>query len=82
MSIHAQMCELIRRAHEEGQPVEEYRANGERYLFITAPDKWIRIINATDPGSLYPEIEAADRQHAATYCELTEPLRVPAQRIP
>lgn len=82
MSIHAQMCEIIRRAHEEGRAVEEYRANGERYLFIAAPDGWISIINATDPGSLYPEIEAADRQHAATYCELTEPLRVPAQRIP
>lgn len=82
MSIHAELCAMVRRAHEEGRAVEEYRANGERYLFITAPDGWISIINATDPGSLRPEIEAADRQHAATYCELTEPLRVPAQPIP
>lgn len=81
MSVHAQLIEMIKRAHEEGRAVEEYRANGERYLFITAPDGWISIINATDPGSLRPEIEAADRQHAATYCELTEPLRVPALPI-
>ena len=82
MNTHAKLCEMIRRANEEGRPVEEYRANGERYFFITQPDGWISIINATDPGSYWPAIEAADRQHAATYCELTEPLRVPVQPIP
>lgn len=81
MDTHAILCEMIREAEAEGRPVEEYRANGARYIFITGRDSWIRIINATDPGRYYPEIEAADRQHAAAYCELLEPLRVPVQPI-
>ena len=81
MTTHERILQLIRAADEEGRPVERYRANGAEYILITRPDGWIQIVDATDPGDLQPAIEARDRQHAETFCQLTEPLRVPVQPI-
>lgn len=81
MTTHEKILQLIRAADEEGRLVCRYRANGAEYILITRADGWIQIVDATDPGELRPMIEARDRQHAESFCELTEPLRVPVQLI-
>lgn len=81
MNTHERILQLIRAADEEGCPVERYHANGADYILITRPDGWIQIVDATDPASYRPEIEARDLQHARQFCELTEPLRVPVLPI-
>lgn len=81
MTIHDKLAELIQQARAEGRTVEQYRANGESYTFITRTDGWIQIVNVTDPCSYRPEIEARDRAHAVSYCELLEPLRVPVAEL-
>lgn len=81
MNAHERILQLIRAADEEGRPVRRYRANGAEYILITRRDGWIQIAEATDPEDLRPLIEAKDLQHARTFCELREPLRVPVLPI-
>lgn len=57
-----------------------FYANRINYFFATLPDGWTAIFESYN-GYYTPLIQAADRAHAESYCNLREPLTVPAERI-
>lgn len=63
---------------QNGVSRERYYRNGFDYVFVTMTDGWIAILQH-DPGSDYYQalIQAADRPHAESYCDMRERINVP-----
>lgn len=67
---------MIQEATAAGRPVEHIRINNIDYLFITGGSGWVFILEKGE-GVYYPVIQAADRAHAVSYCNMRECPRVP-----
>lgn len=50
--------------------------NGIHYIFATLKDGWIGILETNNFG-VYPKIQAADMEHARSWCAMIEPVTVP-----
>lgn len=69
--------ELEKWIAENGTKKECEYFNGIRYAFVTMKDGWIAIFECKGNGEYVPMIQAADIEHARSYCEISEPVRVP-----
>ena len=67
--------------HENGtgESASSY-VNGMHFIFVSMKDGWTAVFEQ-DGGQYIPVIQAADMEHAQSYCNLLEPLRVPVKFI-
>ena len=73
-------AEFEKWTQENGTGRRSHSANRIDYEFVTMRDGWIAVFEKC--GCNYdPLIQAADIAHAESYCNLREPVTVPAQRI-
>lgn len=65
---------------ENSTSCEDMYFNGIHYKFCELLDNWIAIFEVDSYG-YYPMIQAADREHAESWCFMREPVTVPMQQI-
>lgn len=67
--------------HENGTgESEHYYSNTVNYIFVAMRDGWTAVFER-DGAQYIPVIQAADIEHAQSYCNLREPIRVPINLI-
>lgn len=72
-------AEYIDKAEAEGR-LERCYCNKIEFFLVTESDGWISVFRRCD-DSVYPLIQAADKEHAISYCSFVEPADLCKGRI-
>lgn len=65
---------------KNGMESERVYINDIAYNLVTMKDKWIAVFSVRN-GEYIPIIQAKDRAHAVSFCQIREPVPVPVNII-
>lgn len=65
---------------KNGTESERVYINDIAYNFVKMKDKWIAVFSVRN-GEYIPMIQAKDRAHAVSFCQMREPVNVPVNII-
>ncbi len=71
--------EYIESAEKENR-LERYHCNSIDFYLVTGPDGWVSVLRC-DCGIVRPLIQARTRNYALRFCELTELINAPIDRL-